>query len=226
MPETSPQVSPGDVARGLAAESVAAGDPTGWFERLYSASDRGDVVVPWHQDGPDPLLVRWASAAGLTGGGRRAVVVGCGLGDDAEYVAGLGFATVAFDVSPSAVEQARRRNPGSTVRYEAADLLALPAEWTGRFDLVVENFTVQSLPVPVRQTAVAGVAALVAPGGSLIVHATYRRGAERPGPPWPLRRAEVESFGAGGLVAHRIDDIPEPGYPGLGTWQAEFRRPA
>jgi SAM-dependent methyltransferase len=216
--------SPGDIARGLAAESVAANDPTGWFERLYSAAGRGDMVVPWHQDGPDPLLVRWASAIGLAGRGRSAAVVGCGLGDDAEYIAGLGFTTVAFDVSPSAVEQASGRFPGSDVRYEAADLLALPAAWNRRYDLVVENFTVQSLPVPVRETAIANVAALVAPGGTLIVHATYRRGAERPGPPWPLDRADVESFRADGLVAQRIDDIPEPRYPGLGTWQAEFRR--
>jgi hypothetical protein len=216
--------SPGDIARGLAAESVATGDPTGWFERLYSASARGDMVVPWHEDGPDPLLVRWTSTHGLTGAGRSAVVVGCGLGDDAEYVRGLGFATVAFDLSPSAVEQARRRFPDSTVRYEAADLLAPPAEWNRRFDLVVENFTVQSMPVSVREAAIANVAALVAPEGSLIVHATYRRGAERPGPPWPLSHAEVTSFGADGLVAQRIDEIPQPGYPGLGTWQAEFRR--
>lgn len=211
--------SPGDQARRLAAESLASNDPTGWFERLYSS----DATVPWHQDGPDPFLAQWATD--LKGNGRTALVVGAGLGDDAEFVAGLGFDTTAFDVAPSAVEQARQRFPGSAVRYEVADLLALPSGW--RFDLVVENFTVQSLPRELRGKAIAAVAGLVAPGGTLIVHATYRDpGVERPGPPWPMTPADIESFGAAtGLSAVSVTRFPEPGHPDLATWQAEFMRP-
>jgi hypothetical protein len=216
--------SPGDVAPRRAPEWVGAGAPTGWFERLYSAAGTGDMTVPWHQDGPDPMLVRWAD--GLTGDGRRAIVVGCGLGDDAEFVAGLGFATVAFDVAPSAIELARQRFPESTVDYQAADLLALPEPWRRAFDLVVENFTVQSLPESLRERATAAVGGLVAPGGTLIVHATLRRenAAPRQGPPWPLTRAEVEAFAADGLAAHRIAEIPEPDHPTYRVWQAEFHR--
>jgi SAM-dependent methyltransferase len=201
----------------LASESLAADDPTGWFERVYSS----DLTVPWHQDGPDPYLARWASENTLDGTGRTALVVGAGLGDDAEFVAGLGFATLAFDVAPSAVEQARRRFPESRVRYEVADLLNLPAFW--RFDLVVENFTVQSLPLDLRARAIAAVAGLVAPGGRLIVHAAYRDPAvRRPGPPWPLTRDDIDSFAAGGLTTVAVTRIPEPGHPELATWQAEF----
>jgi hypothetical protein len=32
--------------RELAAESVRAGDATGWFDNLYQAAVRGDAVVP------------------------------------------------------------------------------------------------------------------------------------------------------------------------------------
>jgi ubiquinone/menaquinone biosynthesis C-methylase UbiE len=207
--------TPGDRARGLAAESLASDDPTGWFERLYGDSD---LTVPWHQGGPDPYLARWAEEKKLDGTGRTALVVGAGLGDDAEFVAGLGFATSAFDVAPSAVARARNRFPASKVRYEVADLLNLPDEW--RFDLVVENFTVQSLPIELRQAAIAAVARTVASGGTLIVHATYRDPAvERPGPPWPLTREDVDSFG---LTPVAVTQIPEPGHPHLGTWQAEF----
>jgi hypothetical protein len=215
--------SPGDVARGLASES--ADDPTGWFERLYSAAGAGEMVVPWHQDGPDPMLVEWAGDR--SGAGRTAIVVGCGLGDDAEFVASLGFATVAFDIAPSAIELARHRFPHSTVDYRAADLLALPAEWRHAFDLVVENFTVQSLPKSLRETATAAVAGLVAPGGTLIVHASVRHeNAEpRPGPPWPLRRADVERFATDGLVARTVAAIPEPDHRTHAVWQAEFRHP-
>jgi SAM-dependent methyltransferase len=209
--------SPGDQARRLAAESIAADDPTGWFERLYGS----DLTVPWHRGGPDPYLVRWATDRKLDGTGQTALVVGAGLGDDAEFVAGLGFDTVAFDVAPSAVEKARQRFPESAVRYEVADLLDLPAQW--RFDLVVENFTVQSLPVRLRERAIKAVAATVAPGGTLIVHATYRDpSVERPGPPWPLTRSDLELVG---LHPVEVTRIPEPGHPELATWQAEFTRP-
>src|SRR5215468_11492444 len=122
-------------ARQLAAESIARGDPTGWFEPLYAAAEQRATTVPWADLAPYPGLV--SALAGVPGRGR-ALVIGCGLGDDAEHVASLGFATVAFDVSPTAVDAARRRFPCSTVEYVHADLLSPPQSWVGAFDLVVE----------------------------------------------------------------------------------------
>src|SRR6266496_2801357 len=142
----APITDPDEVSRRLAAESLAAGDPTGWFERLYVAAEQGDTVVPWDRGMPHRLLVEWVEARGLTGGGRRALVVGCGLGEDAEYIAGCGFRTVAFDVSATAIETARTRFPGSAVEYLVADVLDPPTQWREAFDLVVESFTVQALP--------------------------------------------------------------------------------
>lgn len=112
------------VARRLAADSIASGNDTGWFETLYAAAEQGTATVPWADLAPNQGLV--SALAGVRGGGR-AIVTGCGLGDDAEHVASLGFATVAFDVSPTAVDTARRRFPCSTVEYVNADLLSIPA---------------------------------------------------------------------------------------------------
>jgi SAM-dependent methyltransferase len=191
---------------------------TGWFEQLYAAAESGDAEVPWERQAPRELLVEWA--AGLRGDGRRAVVVGCGLGTDAELIAGLGFDTVAFDVAPTAVRMARARFPASRVEYAVADLLDLPEEWRGAFDLVVESITVQSLPPDLRDRATAGVRSLVAPGGTLIVVATAREeGHEVDGPPWPLTRTEVEAFAADGLETVRLERIGR-------RWRAELRRPA
>ena len=53
--------------------------------------------------------------------------------------------------------------------YIQADLLHLPDEWVRAFDLVVEIFTVQALPLSLRHQAAANVAQLVAPGGTLLV---------------------------------------------------------
>src|ERR1700677_47288 len=135
-------------ARQLAAESVAAGDATGWFERLYAEAEAGLSVVPSAHGLPDPQLVEWADrdgSAGLDGAGRRGLVVGCGFGYDAEFLAGRGFAVTAFDLAPSAIAGAKRLYPHSRVDYLAADLLDLPAAWAGAFDVVMEAYTVQPL---------------------------------------------------------------------------------
>ncbi|SCL48851.1 Methyltransferase domain-containing protein [Micromonospora citrea] len=215
-----------DRADRLSAESLAAGDPTGWFERLYTEAQRGDAVVPWDREAPHGMLVGWAAARGLAGSGRRAVVVGCGYGRDAEHVAGLGFATVAFDVSPTAVEGARRRHPRSAVDYRVADLFDPPAGWRHGFDLVVESMTVQALPVELRGAATAAVASLVAPGGTLLVIAAGRGDDEAPpaGPPWPLSRAEVAGFAVDGVTPVEVEAHEDPA--GVRRWRAEFRRPA
>jgi SAM-dependent methyltransferase len=208
----------------LAAASLAAGDPTGWFEKLYEQAQAGAAEVPWDRPEPTPLLVRWARETGLAGAGRRAMVVGCGPGRDAEFVAGLGFSTTAFDISATAVRMARDRHPGSPVDYRVADLLAAPPAWAGAFDLVVECNTVQALPRSVRDRATAAVAGFVAPGGTLLVVAAKATAWGADGPPWPLTRAEVSSFAAGGMREVSVTEFAAPDDPLVERWQAVFRR--
>jgi SAM-dependent methyltransferase len=214
---------PGDWEREgdrLASRSFAEGDPTGWFEQLYAAGASGRVSMPWSRTEPHPLLVEWARAQGLAGSGRKAVVVGCGLGADAEHVAGLGFDTVGFDISETAIEIARQRSPGSAVDYATADLLDPPDHWLRAFDLVVEVITVQALPDPPRGQAIRNVGRLVGPGGTLLVIAAVHDddAPDDPNPPWPLRRDEVEAFGADGLRSVEIEIAD-------GRWRAQFERP-
>jgi SAM-dependent methyltransferase len=217
---------PDELVRQLAAQSLAVDDPTGWFERLYVAATEDPSVVPWDRGGPQARLVEWAAATGVTGGGRRALVVGCGLGADAEYVAGLGFDTTAFDVSETAVRIARERFPGSPVRYLVADLLDPPVAWRAAFDLVVESYTVQSLPESAHPGAIEQVTRLVAPGGTLLVIAAGRDAREpvREGPPWPLTEAEIAAFAVAGLQPVRIEDIRDDRSSMGRRWRAEFRR--
>jgi SAM-dependent methyltransferase len=211
-------------ARRLAADSIARGEPTGWFETLYAAAEQGTTTVPWADFAPNPRVV--SALAGLPGGGR-ALVVGCGLGDDAEHVASLGFTTVAFDVSPTAIAAARRRFPRSTVEYLTADLLSPPRAWAGAFDLVVEVFTLQVLTGAARRTAFARLARLVAPGGRLLVIGGARDQHEDPGElPWPLTRAEIESFHEYGLVKQSIVDfLDDEGRGPVRRWRAWFTAP-
>jgi SAM-dependent methyltransferase len=210
----------------LARASLAADDATGWFERLYAAAETGDAIVPWDRAGPHPLLQQWVKEHGVDGTGRRAVVVGAGPGHDAELLAGLGFATVAFDVSETAVRAARSRYPDSRIDYVVADLLDPPAAWHEAFDLVVEIMTVQALPDPPRAAAIAQVSGLVAPGGTLLAVAATRHEGEpaADGPPWPLTRREIEAFASGGLQPVKIEIARYDPSP-VDWWRAELRRP-
>jgi SAM-dependent methyltransferase len=206
----------------LAAGSLAEGSPTAWFDRLYRGAVAGAVSMPWDRDAPSPPLAAWAPER--VRAGDRAAVVGCGLGADAEFLARLGADVLAFDVSPTAVGLAAARHPGTRVTYRQGDLFALPAEWVGAFDLVVDVFTVQALPEGVRPEATAAVAALVAPGGTLLVVTVLREGPmdRADGPPWPLTRAQLDAFASDGLrpgPAARVDGARE-------LWRAEFHRPS
>jgi SAM-dependent methyltransferase len=216
-------------ARQLAAEAVAAGDGTGWFEKLYEEAEAGVSPVPWADGLPNPHLLSWFSQdrERERGEGRSALVVGCGLGYDAEFLAGRGFMVTAFDVAPSAVAAAQRENPGSPVTYVTADLLNLPRAWAGAFDLVVEAYTVQPLYGPTRAAAIAALHVPVAPDGTLLVIA---RATNEEDPfrdpalmPWPLTRAEIDAIGAGILREVRVEQFLDEEDPPKLRWRAEFR---
>lgn len=205
----------------ILAAAEARGDGTGWFEEFYAAGAVGAAPMPWSRTEPHPLLVEWAEAEELHGPGR-AVVVGCALGADAEFVSGRGFDTTAFDISQTAIRCARERHQGSGVDYVVASVLDLPDTWHGAFDLVVEIITVQALPDDVRPRAIAGVASLVAAGGTLLVIALRDDGTHTaPPPPTPLTRAEIDSFAQHGLFPHDVAEVQSPGGP---RWRAVFRR--
>ena len=202
----------------IAPRFLAAGDPTGWFEELYAGGESGRLTMPFSRRDPHPLLAEWAEARGLAGAGRRALIVGCGLGADAEYIAGRGFRTTAFDISEAAVRIARRRHEGSPVDYAVANLLDPPPGWARSFDLVVEIFTVQALPESVREKATAAVASLLAPGGTLfVVMMSREEGTVADGPPWVFTRSQMDGFAVDGVKAVSIEGQD-------GRWIGEFTR--
>jgi SAM-dependent methyltransferase len=170
-----------------------------WFEELYATAGEDFERIPWANLAPRPGLVAWLDRhppAPRT----TALVVACGLGDDAEELARRGCDVEAFDLSPTAIETARRRFPDSAVAYRVADLFELPDAWRRRFEIVVEVQTIQSLPPEWHREAVAVVAGCVAPGGRLLVRAAVR-GEDEPAHtrPWPLKPSELRWFEAEGL---------------------------
>jgi SAM-dependent methyltransferase len=211
-------------ARELARESISRGDVSGWFEQLYAESARDGFAISWVDLAPNPHLVEWLRRKPEPRG--RALVVGCGYGDDAELLASSALEVVAFDVAPSAIAACRARFPRSPVRYEVADVLAPPASWSAAFDFVFEAYTVQVLPGSERATCARVIGGFVAPGGSLLVVARSRSSEDPPGlMPWPLTRPELDEFAVSGLTITRLDEVVEPGDPPVPRFVAELVRP-
>jgi SAM-dependent methyltransferase len=210
-------------ARALAEEAIARGEVLAWFEALYREADAGTAVVPWADLVPNPHLVAWLDATPAIGG--RALDVGTGLGDNAEELARRGMDVLGFDVAATAVARARARFPGSSVRYQVANLLDPPAEWRAAFDLVVETYTLQVLPPPERAIAVRTLRGLVAPGGTLLVIARGREPGEPEGAmPWPLTRPEVEAIAADDLRLATFEDFLDAEDPPVRRFRAAFRQ--
>lgn len=212
-----------DRIRDIAQRAVQDDRPARWFEEVYATAEGASEAVPWALMQPNPHLLRWLNETQPEGAGKRAIVVGCGLGDDAEALARWGFAVTAFDISETAIAWCRRRFPDSAVDYRVADLFELSQAQAGQFDLAFESRTVQSLPLTVRTQTIRAIADFIAPAGTLFLVTNLRDSdAEPDGPPWILSAAEVAQFTEFGLQEvkrsrHKGNRMP--------TLCVEFRRP-
>lgn len=189
-------------------------DGTDWFEPLYASAGGDAAAVPWAREGPSPLLLTWLDQPGLEVAGSDALVIGCGLGDDAAELVRRGCRVVAFDISATAVGWARRRfGHLEGLEFLVADLLDLPERLIASAGLVVEVRTVQSLPERLRGDALRAIADTVAPGG-ILVHvglvATSPRAAQTwQGPPWALSPDELRAYEDAGLERLSLAHPPQ-----------------
>ncbi|MCP2732101.1 class I SAM-dependent methyltransferase [Limnofasciculus baicalensis] len=181
--------------RQLAAAALENSQPSGWFEILYQEAKGDPTQVPWVKLTPHPYFQDWLKSYPPQPEGKLGLILGCGLGDDAEALAAKGFQVTAFDISPTAIAWCRERFPESGVNYLVADLFNLPREWEQKFDFVLECRNIQSLPLSVRSQIITEIAKAVAPEGTLLVITRLRdREPEGDSPPWALSNIELAQF--------------------------------
>ncbi len=194
----------------LATEALQKSEPTAWFEVLYSQANGDSSQVPWAKLTPHPYLQNWLDTNQIKGENRSALVIGCGLGDDAEALQKIGFQVTAFDISPTAIAWCQKRFPNSQVNYIVADLFNLNTEWHNSFDFVFECRNMQALPLSVRTKVIEAIASLVKPGGNLLLITRFRDTETPPdGPPWPLSESELSQFQILGLQEMQRDTFYE-----------------
>lgn len=197
----SKQPSLRDRLKALVRSALDRQDPTGWFETLYAGAKGDSSKIPWAKLTPHPLLQDWLDRRDPPQPGQRVLVVGCGLGDDAEALQQLGYGVLAFDIAPTAIAWCQERFPNSSVTYQVGDLRNPAPDWIGAFDLVVECRNVQALPLSSRAQALTALTQTVAPHGTLLVITHLRFSPEPPaGPPWPLSELELGQLGLEGFT--------------------------
>lgn len=209
----------------MAQEASAAGNPVGWFDEFYRAAAGETSQVPWAKLKVNPNLAEWLAANSPVGTGKNALVVGCGLGDDAEELARLGFKTTGFDISQTAINWCQSRFPNSPVNYLSADLLDLPQEWKGEFDFIFEAYTLQVLSSDLRQQAMAGMAGCLSSQGRLLIVTRARDDTEQLEQlPWPMSSRELAYLETCGLRRVSFEDYIERVDPPVRRFRAAYQK--
>jgi len=137
------------------------------FDKLY----RGEPAVeggpkpegvPWDIGQAQPRVMELEALGGFAG---EVLDIGCGLGDNAIYLASRGHSVTGLDGSPAAIEQARSRaaQAGVSVTFAVADATNLTG-YDGHFDTVVDSGLYHCLDDDGREAYAAGLYRATRPG--------------------------------------------------------------
>jgi 2-polyprenyl-6-hydroxyphenyl methylase/3-demethylubiquinone-9 3-methyltransferase len=122
----------------------------------------------------NPLRLDWIDRASGGLDGKRVVDVGCGGGILTEAMAARGAVTLGIDLGDKALGVARlhQLESGIAVEYRLVAAEALATEMPGAFDVVTCMELLEHVPDPA--SIVAACAALVRPGGTVVVSTISR----------------------------------------------------
>lgn len=116
--------------------------------------DGGELVpglitkgVPWDTGEPQPGAVEFERRSRYRG---AVLDAGCGLGDNAAYLARLGYEVAAFDASSSAIQLAKERHEGLDIEFFVANATQLTG-YEGRFDTVLDSALYHVLDIDDRR---------------------------------------------------------------------------
>ncbi|MGX5694230.1 class I SAM-dependent methyltransferase [Dermacoccus abyssi] len=114
------------------------------FDKLYGDGQKTGPLMPWNIGGPQPAVRALCDEGGFSG---HVLDIGCGLGDNALYLASTGLQVTGVDISEIAVESARQKakQVGLDVEFLAADAFSL-AEAGTRYDTVLDSAFFHTLP--------------------------------------------------------------------------------
>jgi ubiquinone/menaquinone biosynthesis C-methylase UbiE len=155
----------------------------------WDASYQGESPAPWDIGQPQPAVVRLAAEDGFSG---AVLDAGCGTGENALHIAGLGLPVLGVDVAETALALAREKakQRGLEVEFVAADAFHL--ERLGRrFETVLDCGLFHAFDRDERMQYVASLARVTEQGGTLYVLCFSNEGLETG--PHPVSQEELRA---------------------------------
>lgn len=123
------------------------------------------TVIPWDIGGPQPAIVELEEAGEIT---DPVLEAGCGLGENALFLARRGHRVTAFDAAPAAIEGNRRKatERDTSVEFLVSDATTLDGI-TGRFRTVVDSALLHCLDEAQRRAYLTALHRVCEPGARL-----------------------------------------------------------
>lgn len=136
------------------------------FEEIYR-DEAGGMGIPWDIGEPQPALAELMELDWFDG---RVLDIGCGTGELGLALAARGHPVTGVDLSPSAIERARRKatERGLDAEFVAADATELDG-YDGHFDTVVDSGLLHCLPPPAQGRYLEVLRRICRPGGRVAV---------------------------------------------------------
>ena len=154
------------------------------WESRYRVGD-----VPWDRGRAAPAI---EEAGHFFPDGAKILVPGCGYGHDAAGLSRSGYRVEGWDISPSAIEKARKTYQRDDLTFSCRDLLNSGKEGAS-FDGIFEHTFLCAIG-PVRwKEAIKEFARLLRPNGYLFA-VLFTEMAEDDPPPWPIEPSQAKAL--------------------------------